>query len=361
MTQDKIRIAVVGAGTAGSRHIAAIRNSGKARLAGVADTDAALLRRFRSPGTVCSESLTDILKEARPQGVIVATPTDFHKEPAIEALKAGASVLLEKPVATTLEDAQEIGEASQRHRRPVLVGHQRRYHRQVREAARLIQSGALGRLVMVSGIWGVRKHACYYDPEWRRRREAGPVMINLTHDIDLLRHLCGEIDELFAYAGNSIENMEKEDAVAVSLRFRSGALGAFAASDRVISPWGWEFATGENVICASSGLNCMQFLGTEASLEFPNLVLWRQDRGHSDWRCPVRSTPHEIPYEDSYVKQIEHFADVAAGRAQPLVTIQDAVPNVEAAHAVFRAAESGRSQRLRLIDNMLAGGCSPAE
>ncbi len=344
--KEMIRLAVAGVGVAGRRHVSAIRNCGKAMLAGIADTNDDLLRQYDGQGIECAASLTEILARTRPDGVIIATPTDCHKEPAVEALEAGMSVLLEKPVSTTVGDAEEIEDASRRCGRPVLVGHQRRYHQQVAEAAGIIRSGGLGRLVMVSGLWGVRKHAGYYGPAWRQRRDAGPVMINLTHDIDLLRHLCGEIDELFAYADNSIENMEKEDAIAATFRFRSGALGVFAASDRVISPWGWEFATGENVICPKSGRNCMRFLGTEAALEFPNLVLWRQDSGRGDWTHATAPARQDIPYSDPYVKQIGHFADVTAGRASPCVTVRDAVRNVEAAQAVFRAAESGLSQRL---------------
>ena len=172
-------------------------------------------------------------------------------------------------------------------------------------------------------------------------------MINLTHEIDMLRHLCGEIDEVFAYSEFQIENMEKEDAAAIALRFRSGVLGVFAASDRVVSPWAWEFSTGENVICPASGQNCLQFFGTEASLEFPNLVVWRQDGIDSDWTKPIHSRPTSIAYENPFVRQIEHFAAVALGQATPYVTVADATRTVEVALAVLEAAHSGISQRLR--------------
>ena len=172
-------------------------------------------------------------------------------------------------------------------------------------------------------------------------------MINLTHEIDMLRYLCGEIDEVFAYSGNVVENMGKEDAAAIALRFRSGVLGVFAASDRVVSPWAREFSTGEQVICPASGQSYLQFFGTEASLEFPNLAHWRPGGNAGDWTKPIHPKPIAIAYENPFVRQIEHFAEVALGRAGPRVTVADAARTVEVALAVLEAAESGVAQKLR--------------
>ena len=277
----------------------------------------------------------------------MATPTDRHVEPVLQSLAAGMSVLVEKPVAVSTRDARQIAEAACAAGKPILVGHQRRFHKQVLEARRILNSGELGKLVMLSGQWGVKKHQGYYALPWRKRREAGPVMINLTHEIDMLRYLCGEIDEVFAYSGNKVENMEKEDAAAIAFRFRSGVLGVFAASDRVISPWAWEFSTGENVICPASGQNYLRFFGTEASLAFPNLVVWRQDGINGDWTKPIHSKATAMDYENPFVRQIEHFAEVALGQADPCVTVADATRTVEVALAVQKAAESGITQSLR--------------
>ncbi len=353
MTKKPIQIVVMGAGTAGQRHIAAVLRSPCTELAAIVDVNPESLQQFSAIDTVRSTSLRDTLAGLQPDGVVVATPTDDHARSAVEVLDAGVAVLLEKPAAATLEEADNIMAAAKRANRPVLVGHQRRYHRQVEEAASMIDSGQLGRLVLVSGMWGVRKHSGYYQPEWRRNPAAGPIMINLTHDIDLLRHLCGGISELFAYSDHSVENLAKEDAVALSLRFHSGALGTFAASDRVVSPWSWEFATGENVICPESGQNCIHFFGTEASLEFPNLVIWKQGKQNADWTGRISPNPCQFPYEDPFVRQIEHFADVVMGNAKPRVTLADAMQNVEAALAVFESARSGRSIQLNQDDSVV--------
>ena len=340
------RLGVVGAGTAGKRHISAIAECRSTTLVGIVDTNTAVLERLERPEITCAASLNDLLTSTHLDGVVVATPTDLHVEPVLQSLAAGKSVLVEKPVADSISDSRRIADAARVAGKPVLVGHQRRFHRQVIETRRILRSGELGRLVMLSGQWGVKKHDSYYAMPWRRRREAGPVMINLTHEIDMLRFLCGEIEDVFAYSGHKVENLDKEDAAVIALRFHSGVLGAFAASDRVISPWAWEFSTGENVICPATGQNYLRFFGTDASLEFPNLVIWRQDGINGDWTKPIHPEPKSIAYDNPFLRQIEHFAQVSLGQASPHLTVADAARTVEVARAVLQASDSGDRQRL---------------
>ena len=336
------RLALVGIGTAGRRHLAAIRSCKNAILCGIVDNDRDVLSRFAASGVRCYGQMEAMIAAERPDGVVVATPTELHVEPAIVALQAGISVLIEKPIAESTPDAEAIERAAERSTGKVLVGHQRRYYPQVIKARQLIRESALGKLVMISGQWGVRKHIDYYMPEWRRRRPAGPTMINLVHDLDLLRFLVGEIESLSSFVSNSVLGCDKEDAAVVSIRFRSGALGSFVMSDRVISPWGWELATDENEICPRSGCNCFQFFGTKASLEFPNLVLWQQDGEDGDWTKPIGKIEHEFERVDPYRIQIGHFVDVCRGVVQPMVTIEDAIQSMKVALTVLEAADSGR-------------------
>ncbi len=340
----RARVAIIGAGTAGQRHISAIRHSGKVELAGVVETNADIVATLRRNGIACAATLDQLLHSVDLDGIVVATPTDCHLQPVLKSLEAGLSVLVEKPVSSTVADATKIDSAAKAAGKPVLVGHQRRFQPLVMNARKIIRSGALGRIVMIAGLWGVRKPAEYYSEAWRNERAAGPVLINLTHEIDLLRYLFGDIASVQAFAENLIEHTEKEDAAAIALRFQSGVLGTFAASDRVISPWGWEFATGENVICPSSGQNYLHIAGTEGSLEFPNLAIWKQNKRNGDWTQTINRFDLDFDYVDSYVHQIEHFAEVALGHQSPRISVQDATRTLETALALLAAADSGASQ-----------------
>jgi predicted dehydrogenase len=187
----------------------------------------------------------------------------------------------------------------------------------------------------------VRKHASYYDPDWRKAWEAGPVLTNMIHEMDSLRFICGEVESISAEVTNRINGWEKEDAAAILMRFASGALAAYVLSDQATSPWGWEFATGETPFFPRSAQNTVRFVGTEAALDFPNLVLWHHGDGTPDWTH--RIDPHDLSgeLENAYVRQIEHFAAVIRGEAEPLISGRDATETLRATLAVFDAARTG--------------------
>ena len=337
----RTRLAIVGAGTIGTRHIAAISNCAGARLVGVAERDSRTRSGIAQSGIAAFPDTDSLLTETCPDGVIIATPTEVHIEAALLAIDAGIPVLIEKPVAASVSEGEEIALTAGRKGVVVLIGHHRRHHPQSRKARRMVLDGQLGELVLVSGVWGIRKHAAYYEQGIRLTREAGPVMINIVHDIDLLRHVCGEIVSVSARLSNRLGGGPKEDAGVISMKFASGALGSFAMSDRVNSPWAWEYATGENRIVPLIGKNCYRFMGTEASLDFPNLVHWTNDCKLGDWTRPMSGTRIECERIDPFERQIEHFLDVISGDAEPICGVDDAIESLRATLAILEAADAG--------------------
>ena len=342
---EKARIGLAGVGVIGKRHISAVIDCPAAELVGIADSDPARLSAAACgvPEFECIESM---ISATEPDGVIVATPTDRHLQPVLAALEADCSVLVEKPVAAVAEDGLRIAEAERQSEGRVLVGHHRRYNPASVAARNLIESGELGKLVQVSGQWGVRKHDGYYEEHWRRTPSAGPVLINLSHEIDLLRFICGEIVSISAETTNEFQGFEKEDAAAAVMRFKCGALGTITITDRANSPWAWEFATGENTAFPVSGENCYRFFGTKMSLDFPRLTLWSNEREGGNWFAPIASKDINPEPADAFALQIEHFSKVARGLALPFVTAMDAVNSLRATLAVFESANSGKRVEL---------------
>lgn len=123
---------------------------------------------------------------------------------------------------------------------PLLVGHHRRHNPLVVRARQLIAEGALGRLLSVTALWQLKKPDSYFEVAWRREPGAGMLLTNLIHDLDLLRHLCGEVREVQALAGNAIRGLPNEDNIALLLRFANGALGSLTGCDAAAAPWSWE-------------------------------------------------------------------------------------------------------------------------
>ena len=337
-----IRLAIIGGGVIGRRHSGAIAEDPAAELVGVVDpalTGKVLAFDMGIPLYGDVQALFDAVSV---DGVIVSTPTEHHCPPTLAALKAGAHVLVEKPIMPTIEQAEHVTAFSEEVKRHVMVGHHRRYYAQVHKTREIIQSGVLGQLVAVSGQWTVRKNANYYDPNWRKNWEAGPILTNLIHEVDTLRYVCGEIASISAEISNGVMNFEKEDVAAMVMRFESGALGTFVVSDRATSPWAWEFSTGETPAFPKTGQNCVRFMGTKAALDFPNLALWHHGDGAPDWNHAIN--PDEIPLElgNAYARQISHFCAVISGDEEPRITARDATKTLRATLAVFDAAKSGK-------------------
>ncbi len=342
----RIRLAIVGLGIAGRRHAAAIAECGEAELVAVANRPVSAVEGAIADDVACFEDTEEMLRAATPDGVIVATPTAEHLGPSLAALEAGADVLVEKPIADSLAAGKTIVEEARRLKRHVLVGHHRRHYRLVQHARRIIAED-LGRLVAVAGQWTLRKDDAYFAPSWRRRRSAGPILTNLVHDLDLLRHLCGDIASVTAETSFLQRGGEKEDAAACLLRFENGALGSFILSDRTPSPWSWELATGENAALSHSGQNAYRFMGTQAALDFPNLTLWSHGAATPDWRGAIESERFDHPPEDAFIAQCRHFCRVIRGEAQPLVSAEDGLESLRATLAVLQSADRGVRVELR--------------
>lgn len=331
------RLALIGAGVIGKRHMAAIAATDGARLAAIADPSPS----GEIGGVPLFADAAEMLAEMRPDGVIVATPTMHHQAPALAAMEAGAHVLIEKPITATLAEAEALIVKSAATGLHVLVGHHRRYYPMVHKARELVQSEALGELVAVTGQWTVQKADAYFMPDWRKTREAGPVLTNLIHEMDTLRFICGEVASISAET-SSIRGFTKEDAAALTVRFENGALGSFLLSDATPSPWAWEFATGENPAFPRSGLNACRFMGTKACLDFPNLTLWQHAPGEAGWNHLMEPTEMPMPLGDAFAAQCAHFCAVIRGDETPRITAQDATKTLQATLAVFEAAESGK-------------------
>jgi len=196
---------------------------------------------------------------------------------------------------------------------PLRVGHHRRCHPfsiAMRDALT-----DLGDLVAVQGIWALRKHNSYYDIPWHTAPGAGPLSINLSHDVDLLQFFLGDIAEVTALTSNARRGLAVEDTAALAFRFDGGALGSFVITDAGASPWAFEAASGENPAIAGGGEDSLRVIGTEGALSYPSLTRWgRSAPGEIQWARPlVRHEAPALPRVDPLVAQLTRFAALCGG------------------------------------------------
>lgn len=333
-----LQIAIVGAGLIGRRHVEAVsRTSGTTVSAIVDPTDAA--RAFAQRTNVSwFPDLEGLIAQEPPDGLIVATPNQTHLSLGITALRANIPVLIEKPLADTTEAAQTLVDLSTKSGTPILVGHHRRHNPIVKAARRRITEGQLGEIVAVHGMCWLYKPDDYFQTAWRTQRGAGPVFINLIHDVDLMRHLVGEIVEVEAFQSNHTRGHEVEDTAAIILRFANGALGTLSVSDTIVGPWSWELTAAENPAYPATKQNCYFIGGTHGSLEVPASKIWSQDEPRSWWE-PIDPSQDSIDLEDPLDTQISHFCEVINGTEEPLVSGLDGLRSLQIVSAIKASAE----------------------
>lgn len=337
------RIAVAGAGLIGKRHAAALAAAAGAELACLIDPASGAAEVAAEHGVALYPSLDAALEKDRPEGVILATPNALHKAGALACIAAGLPVLVEKPLATTLDDARAIVEAGEASGVPVLTGHHRRHNPLIAAARAHIEAGTLGRIVAVHAMFWLEKPAPYFDTQWRREAGAGPVYLNLSHDIDLMRHLVGDVVTVQAVESHSVRGNAVEDAAAILLTFANGALGTVSITDAVPAPWSWELASGENPAYPPTRETCYWIGGTKGALDLPGLGHWAHP-GDTGWMTPLARTQLLREQADPLVRQAENFAAAIRGEAQPVVSAREGFRTLAVIEAVKRAAATGRKE-----------------
>lgn len=340
-----LSLAVVGAGLIGRKHAALIRDCPGAQLMAIVDP-AEVSRTFAADlGARWYPDMADLLSDAQPDGVVIATPNQMHRQHALAAISAGIPVLVEKPLADTVAAGAEIVAKAMAADVPVLVGHHRRHNPLIGAARAQIETGQLGRIVAVHGQFWLMKPDDYFDATWRRAPGAGPVLINLIHDVDLLAYLCGPIASVTAIESSATRGFEVEDTAAALLRFKSGALGTLTVSDTISAPWSWEMTAAENPAYPSTGEACYLIGGTGGSLSIPQGARWHHPDARSWWE-PLNCDKIHTPPEDPLVRQIAHFCAVIRGEAPALVSGADGLAALRVIEALKTSAQTGREQQV---------------
>ena len=341
---SKQRLIVVGPGLMGLKHIELIQKNPRCELAGVVTPEREVLNdvgeRLKVP---LFADLEACLTAARPSGVIISSPNEFHYAQARLCVERDIPVLIEKPITSTYDDALRLLDLVARRKAKAIVGHHRAHSPLMATAKAVIQDGRLGRLVALQGSAIFYKPPEYFDAgPWRREPGGGPILINLIHEIGIMRTLCGEISAVQAIVSNRVRQFPVEDTVAINLQFRNGALGTFVLSDTGASPRSWEQTSRENPIYPTyPDEDCYSITGTLGSLDFPTMRLKSHHAPQApSWLTPFTEDVIPVVRQDPLERQLDNFLDVILGVAAPVVTAFDGAQNVRVAEAIRRSAET---------------------
>jgi predicted dehydrogenase len=342
MTRQKL--VVVGPGLMGLKHIELILANPRCELAGVVTPEREVVNDVGERLDVpLFHDLEACLVSVDPAGVIISSPNEFHYEQARLCVERGIPVLIEKPITSSYEDAERLVDLVSRRSAKAIVGHHRAHSPLMATAKAVIEGGRLGRLVAVQGSAIFHKPPEYFDAgPWRREVGGGPILINLIHEIGILRTLCGEISAIQAMASNRIRRFPVEDTVVINFQFRNGALGTFVLSDTGASPRSWEQTSRENPVYPTyPDEDCYSITGTLGSLDFPTMRLKSHLAPQApSWHVPFVEEVIPVVRKDPLEGQLNNFLDVILGLADPVVTAFDGAQNLKVAEAVRRSAET---------------------
>jgi predicted dehydrogenase len=342
-----VRLAILGLGLIGLRHAKAIIALPDVELAGVVEPSGKGRAEAAKLGIACFDTLSELIEKGAPDGIIIATPTPLHAEQAMECVRSGIPILIEKPLATSAMDARALIKVADTQRVPVLVGHHRRYNPLIERAREVIQSGKIGGVRAVQATcWFYKPDAYFDEAPWRKQQGAGPISVNLVHDVDLIRHLVGEVTTVRDVAAPSRRGFANEDVAAAVLEFANGAVGTITVSDSIAAPWSWEMTSREHPIYPPTPESCYLIGGSKASLSIPDLRVWSHDGGEPDWWSPISATHLKCAAADPLVNQINHFASVVRDGAAPFVSGYEGLRTLQVVEAIQTAAATGQTIRL---------------
>jgi predicted dehydrogenase len=389
-----VRFGVIGCGGAAwMGHLPWIWEHPEAELAAVCDPviSRAHEAQARYGAGAAMEDYRDLLARDDVDAVSICTPPSSHHEIAVAAAMAGNHVLLEKPMARSVEECEEIIEAARRSGVLLMMGHEKRFNVACEKIAEIVRRGTIGTPFYLMVHWGasVKLAPDRLIPEgyrdsylWRWTSSdlgGGILQDHLPHYVDLWRwwtgseiaSVCAEVQNISRdYLGNG-EIGRWEDFGTVLMRFENGAVGVFntGTAGRALSPilhqgsgigeWS-EFG----YIFGSRGQIAFDFPPWD-SPEHGRLMVWSLDKdGDCDrgWyqvelpdprRCP--GGPLSPATNTSYMfrRQMDHFIHSIRNEVEPRVTGADGRATLEAIEAVYRSQHSG--QKTRVAERALAG------
>lgn len=229
MLNRTLNVGFIGAGGFSARHAEAISRVEGLRLAAVSRRDAAALQQFTDRfGGRAYTDYRRLLDDPDVQAVLIATPHHQHTQITLDAARAGKHILLEKPMAPTLAECDQIVDAAEKAGVTLMAGHVFRFIRSFVVANQIIASGSVGRPVFgISNMikdWTIERRRPYH---LDRALGGGVLMTAGMHSLDVLMWLAGSrVESVSASMSMAFHNQAAEDASMLQLRFANGMAGS---------------------------------------------------------------------------------------------------------------------------------------
>lgn len=351
---DRLKTAVIGCGKVAHTHAEALASTPESEFVAVCGRDEGKARAFAERYRVRAYTSVAEMVGSGVEAVVVATPHPVHAAVTVPALRAGAHAIVEKPLASSLEDCDTMITAARSSGRQLAMISQRRLYEPVLRVRRAIDAGKIGRPVLATAVLlGWRSEEYYRSDPWRGSwdGEGGGVLVNQApHPIDILQWFMGEVGELYgAWANLNHPTIEVDDTSLAILRFRSGALGNLVVSNSQnpgIHGKVWVHGSNGSTVGVQTDGGSMFISGMTTALEPPVNDVWkvpgeeemlpRWQKEDSDFFAGIDATKHY------HRLQIREFLQAILAGRPPSVTGEEGRKTVEIFTAIYRSQRDRR-------------------
>jgi predicted dehydrogenase len=288
------------------------------------------------------DSVDDLLSIPEIQVVYIASPNDCHKDQIIAAANAGKHVLVEKPIALSIADAETAISACRRSGVKLMAGYMMRFHALHVRLQAMIQNGELGQVV-----FGRTQLTCWYPPilgAWRQdalRGGGGAWMDMGTHCVDLLEMWMGTVSRLFAFSSTLTHDYPVDDTTTVLVEFESGAQGVVEVNFNVpddAAQNSLEIRGTKGVVVGDHTIGQGSGGRMKANLSDQENYAALQERPKAEGSIPLLADP-----VNPYRGEIEHFVDCIELDQEPMTGAEPALHNLKVVLAAYESARLGKA------------------
>ena len=322
---------IYGCGLISTVHAEAVKSLENANLLGCCDVRAESAKAFAEKYNIkCYETIDDVLADKQVDVVCICTPSGTHAELAIKFLNAGINVVVEKPMALNTADCDKIIEAAEKSGAKITVISQLRTADDVNRAREIVQSGALGKLVLCDLHMKYYRSKEYYNNSWRgtKKMDGGGALMNQgIHGVDLLQYIVGPIKNLNSICRTLVHDIEVEDTAVAVVEYENGALGVIEATTAANPSYDREMKIHGSNGCIEICDNCIQRLVIDG-VEHPCGTY--QSVGSS-------SDPSKVQYFE-HAKQIAKFIDVIDGKETDYVSGYEGKKAVDIIERIYKSS-----------------------
>lgn len=336
-----VRFGLIGCGRVAPRHAQSLIQLPETQIVSVADIREDRARRFSAEyGAQAYTDYHDMLARPDIDAVTVCVPSGLHAQVAIDVLQAGKHVLVEKPIALNLADADRMIATAREAGLRLGVVLQNRYNSPVQQVRTLIDQGRLGKLYLGSVCVRWYRPQSYYEDGWHGTlsMDGGALMNQSIHHLDALQWFMGPVASVYAYTATLAHTMESEDVGVAVVRFRSGALATIEGSTLT---WPQNL---EGSVAVFGEHGSVKVGGTALS----RITLWKVD-GELEREAEILTGQRVDPptvYGYSHREVIHDFARALLDGREPSTPGPEARKSLALVLAIYESARTGREVQL---------------